>query len=198
MLNKYLIFRLKFNHTYLKKEIMKQLFFLMIVFILVGCASSKEMPTAEKLSALKSAVENKKIKFEGTSANAIGLASVRGINNLMPSGSNPSNISLIGNSNYFIINKDTIQMDMPYFGRQDIPNSYNGGDEGFEFDGKYTQYSQNFDKKKGHYTLKITIILKKETVNVNYILYANNKASLDIISTIRTTISYSGDWEAIE
>lgn len=177
---------------------MKHLSFLILVFILVGCGSTKEMPTAEKLSALKSAVENKKIKFEATSANAIGLASVRGIDNLMPAGSNQSNISLIGNSNYFTIDKDTIKMDLPYFGRQDISTSYNGGDEGFEFDGKYTTYSQKFDEKKGHYTLKITLKLKKETVNVNYILYANNKASLDIISTIRTTISYSGDWEAVE
>jgi uncharacterized protein YcfL len=177
---------------------MKQLFFLVIVFILVGCASSKEMPTAEKLSALKSAVENKKIKFEGTSANAIGLANVRGINNLMPAGSNQSNISLIGNSNYFIFDNDTIKMDMPYFGRQDFAKIYDGNNSGFQFDGKLTTFTQQFDEKKGNYSLNFSLDLKNENLNVSLILYSNNKARLTVNSSMRSAILYFGDWEAIE
>ena len=177
---------------------MKHLSFLIVVFILVGCGSTKQMPTAEKLYALKSAVENKKIQFEATSANAIGLANVSGINNLMPMGSNQSNISLIGNSNYFIIDNDSIKMDMPYFGRQDVAKVYNGNDVGFQFDGKFSKYSQKFDEKKGQYTLNFSLNLKSENLNATLYLYSNNKARLDVNSSIRSAIFYSGDWELAE
>jgi uncharacterized protein YcfL len=177
---------------------MKDLTFLILVFILVGCGSSKQMPTAEKLSALKSAVENKKIKFVATSANAIGLASVRGIDNLMPAGSNQSNISLTGTSNYFIIDNDTIQMKLPYFGRQDIAKGYNGNDVGFQYDGDFSKYSQSFNQKKGHYTLNFSLDLRNENLYVTLYLYSNNKARLDINSSVRSAIFYAGDWEVAE
>ena len=177
---------------------MKHIYIFIIGLLIVGCGSTKEMPTAEDLNALKSAVENKKFRFEATSANPIGLANVRGINNLLPPGSVQSNISLIGNSNYFIVDNETVQLDMPYFGEQEVAKVYNQSDAGLKFKGKAKKFTIKFDERKMQYTINLVLDSSDENLNIMLVMYPNKKARLDVSSSIRSAINYYGDWKVAE
>lgn len=169
----------------------RYLFLVISVLFFTACKSTVSIP---ELEALQKMVANNHFEFTAGSANPMPMANVRGLENLLPVGSNMANINLIGNSNYFRVNNDSISFELPYYGVRQIGGTY-GSDVGLKFEGIPEKTSTTFNKKKNRYSLKYIVKTKDENLNINLILFVNNKATLSINSSHRSNISYNGTWQ---
>ncbi|MBU3012371.1 DUF4251 domain-containing protein [Polaribacter vadi] len=167
------------------------LFLVIPVLLFTACKSTVTVP---ELEALQKMVANNHFEFTAGSANPMPMANVRGLEKLLPVGSNMSNINLIGNANYFRVKNDSIFFELPYYGVRQIGSTY-GSDVGLKFEGNPEKGTTTYNKKKKRYSLKYVVKTKDETLNINLILFVNNKATLSINSSHRSNINYNGTWQ---
>lgn len=178
---------------------MKNWMYLVVTVLFInGCASKKNVYTGQEISKFKEIVKINKFEFEASSANPIGLGNVRGINNLLPPGSNQSNINLVGTTNYLRVKNDSIFFDLPYYGERQMGGAYNSSDAGLKFEGVPKKVSSNYDEEKIKYTINYDINTPNENLNLVLVLFPNKYATLNITSSHRTSINYSGEWGKLE
>ncbi|WP_157812171.1 DUF4251 domain-containing protein [Polaribacter sp. ALD11] len=122
---------------------------------------------------------------------------VRGLEKLLPQGSSSNNINLIGNSNFFRIKNDRIHIDLPYYGQQQMSRGYTS-DGGIKFKGAAAKVVKIYNAEKGAYVLKYSLNAENENYEVLLTLYANNKSNLNVSSSHRSNISYTGSWSALK
>ncbi|APZ47308.1 hypothetical protein BW723_13890 [Polaribacter reichenbachii] len=162
--------------------------------LFVACKSTV---TLLELEALQKMVSNNHFEFVAHSANPMPMANVSGLQNLLPVGSNMANINLIGNDNYFSVRNDSLFFELPYYGVRQIGGGY-GSEVGLKFKGIPEKTSTIFNAKKNQYSLKYMVKTKDENLNINMILFVNNKATLSVNSSHRSNINYNGTWTALE
>jgi len=167
------------------------------LFLCLGCVSSKESASQQEIDALKTLVENKQIKAEFNWAKPVGFAAgVSGLERLLPNGSNANLIDLIGNPNHFIMDKDSITVYLPYYGRQFMTSVY-GFNPGFNFKSNITKYTVRFKEKQQQYLLNFNASDDTDSYQFIYTLYVNGNCNLSVQSAKRSTISYEGNWKPI-
>lgn len=165
--------------------------------LFMSCASSKNKVTPIQIETLKELVATKNIKAEFDSANPLSFNIVQGIERLLPPGSAPGAINLIGNPNFFKIKKDSVFIDMPYFGERQLSGGYNA-ENGIKFSGIPKKEIITYNTKKQAFILKYWLQAKSESYTVILTLFANKNAILDVNSSYRTNIDYRGNWQALE
>ncbi|WP_299667182.1 DUF4251 domain-containing protein [uncultured Polaribacter sp.] len=174
---------------------MMKIAILSLFLVFMSCGSSKSAATQAEIINLKQIVATKNITASFDWARPLGLMNnVTGIENLLPPGSTANSINLIGNPNFFRIKNDSIHMDLPYYGQQQLGGGYNS-DSGVKFEGAIKKEKQLYDKEKEAYVLEYWLNAKNENYSVVLTLFANNKSSLNVNSSHRTNISYDGSWE---
>lgn len=169
------------------------------LLVLYGCNSTKNTLSVAEWSNFKNIVLHKNIELEFEWAKpASQLLNVRGIENLLPIGSNIGNINLIGNPNYFKIYKDSLSVALPYYGEQQLTGNYGGTNTGVTFNGKPQKQETTFDAKKQIYELKFWVKSKIDSYVFSVTLLPNKTSRLFVNPTNKTYIDYSGDWKTIE
>lgn len=176
---------------------MKLKFNIFLLFLIVLFVACKSTVTVPELQALQKMVTNNQFEFVAHSAHPMPMANVSGLENLLPVGSNMANINLIGNDNYFRVRNDSILFELPYYGVRQLGGGY-GSEVGLQFKGIPKKTSTTFNAKKNQYSLKYIVNTKDENLNINLILFVNNKATLSINSSHRSNINYTGTWTALE
>jgi hypothetical protein len=166
------------------------------LIIFISCASLKtEIISQKQITTLKEVVTSKNFEVISDWAQPFGLnAGMTGLQGLIQPGSSINNISLIGNPNFFKSQKDSVCIDLPYFGEQQMSrgHNFNGG---IKFKGKVDNYKASFNEKKNVYTLKYWLKGAGESYAVILTMFANNNSTLSITSSHRTTINYIGNWK---
>ncbi|MDX6745935.1 DUF4251 domain-containing protein [Polaribacter sp. PL03] len=171
---------------------------LSFLVIFMSCATTKKALTTSEINSLKEKIDSNLIEATFNWAQPLALNNnVRGLEALLPPGSSSGNINLMGNSNFFRINKDSIHIDLPYYGQQQLSRGYNS-DGGIKFEGSADSVEKVFNSKKAAYILKYVLKAKDESYNVVLTLYASNKSNLSVSSSHRTNISYRGEWEIMK
>lgn len=164
---------------------------------LIGCAS-KKLNTTDNVSLLKQAVSESRFEIVAVSANPVAFANVQGLQNLLPIGSNLGNINLIGIENYFKVINNDLYIELPYYGEQRISRGYNSKNVGFSVKRKAESTKIKFDSKKRKYQINYRIKGKDENLDISLVLFSNKKATININSSHRTSISYYGNWKILE
>lgn len=175
---------------------MKRFVFLVsMIFVLFGCASSKNATQAE-IDNLNALVESKTFEIEAEWAEPQATNAMTQIANagMLPTGSNAGNINLIGNSNFFRMKKDTVAAYLPYFGERQMGGSYGGRDIGIEFEGVPENLVISEDKENSY---KISFKIKdKNTTTENYNvivrLYPSLSSTIYVNSSQKNSIRYRG------
>jgi hypothetical protein len=137
----------------------------------------KEERKLEKQKQIDSLVSSKEFVFVGTFAYPLGYKSV----------------NLASIQNFMRFYPDSIDSDMPFFGR-----AYNveyGGGSGLKFAGKAEDYTMKMTKKNCE--IKVTVKGERDVFNIFLSVSFSGSASLSINSNNRSSISYSGDISAI-
>lgn len=101
-------------------------------------------------------------------------------------------IDLTTNPNFLRIKNDSVDSEMPYFGRAYSGIGYgNGG--GLDFKGVMKGYSMTKNKKD--YTIRAEVNDKSDNYKITLIVFFDGGASLNISSNNRDSINYRGSIE---
>jgi hypothetical protein len=171
-------------------------YFFVLTFIL-ACGSSKKLNEAD-FSTFKNKIEEKKLDISFEWANPIGLGNVQGIDALFINGSNKNNINLIGNQNFFRIKKDSLHIELPYYGTHQISAPTPGANIGISFEGIPEMNFIEFNSEKQKAILKYDFRTKNDSYNVILTLFPSNKSYLSVNSDRKTAISYTGNWRVLK
>jgi hypothetical protein len=166
-----------------------------VLIVFMSCANTKSIVSKAQINNLKKVVAAKNFEVVCNWAQPLPIAGITGLNSLMPPGSTFNNINLIGNTNFFKVKKDSIHMDLPYFGQQRISVGYGSSSSGINFKGKLNKYTASFNEKKNAYILKYWLNGKEENYTIILTLFANNTSILSLNSSHRTAINYNGNWK---
>lgn len=166
----------------------------------MSCGSAKTMGTEAKRQRLDELVSKKSFIIESDRAMPMATNSLNSISNagLLPPGSSASQISLIGNSNYLKIMGDSIAVYLPYFGERQMGGGYDNDGPGIKFEGIPEDMEINKDEGKQRYDIRFKMTDDSETFNVNVTLYPNLNSMINVNSSQRFPIRYSGEVSAFD
>ena len=100
-------------------------------------------------------------------------------------------VSLTSRQNFVKFHPELIESDMPYFGRGDGSAAYGStSDAGLKFTGKPEEYT--FSKKKKNYQITAKVKEPGVSYDITLIVQFSGSATLTIISSGRSPISYNG------
>ncbi len=123
------------------------------------------------------------------STNAMNSVAAAG---LVPPGSIPGQISLIGNANYIRVFKDSVDIYLPYFGERQINGGYGKSDNSIQYQGVPEDMQINWNEKKKRYDIQFSFKQGAERFNANGQLFPNLQSSLTLTSSFRFPIRYKG------
>ena len=172
----------------------KVFFFLSIGLLFYNCKSTA---TIAEIENLQKVVDEKNFEITANSATPIAFANTRGLENLLPPGSNTANINLINIQNHIKVQNDSLFIDLPYYGELQIVTGYNS-DSGIDFEGIPTTSKFEFNKNKSAYEIDYVVQLKNETLKIFITLFANKRCSFSINSSNRTSITYDWSWKKLD
>ncbi|WP_417887996.1 DUF4251 domain-containing protein [Zunongwangia sp.] len=148
---------------------------LFISLSLISCGSQRTIADISSFDDLKAFAANSEFEIQNQWANP------------MRSGA----ISLVTNTNYIRMNKDSVSIYLPYFGVRQMGGGY-GSTGGIEYDGiaKDLEILEKPNKEK----IEIHFSVKNNTENLLFLitLYKNGSAQTFVTSSERDNISYSG------
>ena len=168
-----------------------------ILSTLTYCKTS-EMSSSTLLSESKieKVISNKDFEMQMQWANPLNTMALNSVlqSGLFLPGNNGSQINLIGNGNYFRMQGDTISAYLPFYGERRLGGGF-GRNAQIEFKDVVQDLEVRQNNKKKRFELKFSINdmnHPNENYQVYLELYANKRGILNINSSDRTVISYSG------
>lgn len=169
----------------------KRIFYLFVLLLTMGCKSTASVA---EIDQLKNVIDKKQFGLQFTNAVPVAFVNVSGIQQLLPPGSTQANINLVNNPNHFKMDGEEVDLLLPFYGEQQINKGYSTSYSGFEFKGPYTRYTEKFNNRKQEYTLNYWISTKEENLRAVVTLFPNQKCTLILSSSTRTSITYYGNW----
>lgn len=168
--------------------------FLFLSILCITFFSCKSTATLAEIEILKEIAMSKNFIITAESANPTALMNTRGLENLLPPGSNLANITLVNNQNNFTIKNDSIFLDMPFFGERRFSGGY-GTESGLQFEGIPENVESSFNEKKNTYEFEYLLNTKAESLQISLTLFTNKTSRFTVNSSHRSTITYNGRWE---
>lgn len=185
---------------------MKQLLLYSAIFMmLTGCSSNRSFTEQENRAYqnLKDLVTSRSFKIVSSSASPIASAAFSRVanSNILGPGNNAGNIDISGNSNKLMIKGDSIQGVLPFFGEQYFGGGYNDNHTGIEFYDVPNDYQVIHNDKKHAVDIHFKMDDKyrhSDHYNIMITLYLNNRSTIRVQSTSRSTIEYMGRVSKLE
>ena len=177
---------------------MKQLLFFGLILLFLSCGSSSKTYTIKDrdTTELDALIEKKQFQINSDWAQPQITNGVAQLSNagLFPPGSNASNVSLIGNHNFFKMEGDQISGYFPYYGERQMGGGYNNNNNHIEFEGIPLEYTLKRGKKDS-YEIRFSINDKNittENYQVTVQVFPNLTSSIRVFSSHRFPIRYKG------
>lgn len=177
---------------------------LMLMFLNCGTNKTYSEKEYQDFERLKRIVNDKKLEVTSNFARPMATAAFMQVanTNILGPGNTASNIDITSNSNNFKIKGDTISGYFPYFGEQRFGGGYPGANhQGIEFKGIPEDYG--VDIKYAKHTVNIRFKIEddhrsNERYNVFITLFPNNRSNIQISSTNRTPIEFTGTMKELK
>jgi hypothetical protein len=163
--------------------------------LMLGCRSAAIQTDSSTIDYLHNLVAERSYEINSDWAFPLmtqGLISVANAGLFMP-GSNASRIDLIGNPNYLKVIGDSVSVSLPYFGERRMGGGYANSDVGIKFDGIPEDYKVQWDEQKNRYLIEMQFRQKTETFQLLITLFTSLKGDINVNSTHRTSIRFSGN-----
>ncbi len=172
----------------------------------MNCGNSKSYTKQEQqaFQELKAMVAAQNFEIESDFARPMVTTAFMQVanTNILGPGNSASQIDINNNSNKFTVKGDTISGYFPYFGEQQFGGGYPGTNhQGIEFKDVPENYKMTVNDDK--HTVNINFIMEdqyrnNERYNIYVTLFPNKRSTIQINSTNRTSIQYSGQFKALE
>ena len=176
-----------------------------LFLVLMGCGSNRSFTEQENQDYrnLQDFVALKSLVIVSSSAMPFASVAFSRVanSNILGPGNNANNIDITSNSNKLTIKGDSIRAYLPYFGEQNFGGSYGGNHTGIEFNDIPKDYQVIHDDKK--HTVDIHFKIDDQYRNSDHYdimitLYPNNRSTIRVQSTSRTSIEYTGRVSRLE
>ncbi|OIQ28492.1 MAG: hypothetical protein BM564_08805 [Bacteroidetes bacterium MedPE-SWsnd-G2] len=142
--------------------------------------AEKELLTTQEFKNILKVVKSKSYEFEGEWATTQG----------------GRRVNIFNNTNSLKMDGSHSKADLPFFGVV-TGGGYNLS-PGIEFDDDISDYSMSINQKKHRINIKYKVRSKAELYHVNITVFHSGRASVNINSTYRNTMTYDGEIIAIE
>ncbi len=172
-----------------------------IALLLLGIGACGSAPVSglqpEQTMEVDRLVDNKTFRIESDWAQPLVTNSMAQIGGLLPPGSTAGRINLIGNSNFFLMEGDSVSAYLPYYGERQAGGGF-GANGAIQFNGIPKGLEVKKDPKTQGYRMNFNINEKGENYSVTVQLYPNLKSHITVNSSQRFFIRYDGKVEALE
>lgn len=164
---------------------------------LIGCSSSKKAPMAN--ADLETMVQNERLEFNARTARPMVTNAVSQIaqSGLLAPGNTVGRIDLGGTSNFLRIAGDSVSANLAYYGERQLGGGAYGNNTGIVFDGVTQDLEITKDEKKEKYNINFSIKEGMELYKVYVQINSNLSGTMDIISSHRTKMGYTGTVSAL-
>lgn len=176
--------------------------------VVYSCKSSDAVISQEDVTALetvKAILDTRAYEMEINTVYPMNtMASTQAINGVLlrQTGNSATRIDVAGDNHRIKIKDSTVEGYLPFFGETRMSTgSYNGGSGGVNLDGKTKDYSLSLNAKKNIYVVKFTTTDSEhntESYNVQITAFPNKTVEVNVTSSHRTAIRYSGVLSAIK
>uniref|UniRef100_UPI00404A5D9F DUF4251 domain-containing protein n=1 Tax=Gelidibacter sp. TaxID=2018083 RepID=UPI00404A5D9F len=185
---------------------MKKIAFIIGVTLLISCSSTKTYTEQEQQAyqRLKDLVQTKQLKIQSNFARPMATTAFTQVANsgIFGPGNSATNIDIASNSNLLKIQGDSITGYFPFFGEQRFGGSYpSGNNQGIDFRGIPKDYKVTHNDVKHSVMINFKIDDQHRTnehYNVFITVFPNKRSTIQINSTNRTSIEYSGSVQALK
>lgn len=185
---------------------MRHLFtYSMLLILCFGCGSGKEFTEQEHQAYrnLQDLVASKSFEIVSTTARPMASAAFGKVANsrILGPGNNASHIDITSNSNRLVVNGDSIRGYLPFFGDQNFGGGYTGNHSGIEFNDVAENYTVTLNDKQHAVDIRFGIADKyrnSDRYDIMITLFPNNRSTIRVQSTTRSSIEYTGWVKATE
>lgn len=177
------------------------LIIIITLIIFSSCSSSKNVPlTPEQKIKLDQLVEDKNFEINSNWAYPLPSTALNSVANsgLLAPGNTANRINLIGNTNFLIIKGDSIKAQLPYYGERRIVTNYNSNNVGIALNGLLKEWKAEFHEQKKLYSLRFQANQGTENYDIRITIFPNKKTDINVNSTHRNNISYSGTVKSLD
>ncbi|MEZ4803203.1 MAG: DUF4251 domain-containing protein [Gelidibacter sp.] len=183
---------------------MKKIVFIGIMVLFINCDSTKTFTEQDNQAyqRLKNLVQSKNLEIHSNYAKPMATNAFMQVANTgaLGVGNTATNIDISSNSNMLKIKGDSIRGYFPFFGEQQFGGGYPGTNhQGIEFDAIPENYSVTENDAKHSVEIHFKIddqYRTNEHYNIYITLFPNNRSSVQVMSTNRTSIEYTGTLSA--
>jgi hypothetical protein len=185
---------------------MKKIAFIIGVTLLISCSSTKTYTEQDlqQYSQLKALVQSKQFTIRSNFARPMATNAFTQVANsgILGPGNSATNIDIASNSNLLKIQGDSITGYFPFFGEQQFGGSYpSSNNQGIDFKGIPKEYKVTHNDVKHSVMINFKIDDQhraNEHYNVFITVFPNKRSTIQINSTNRTSIEYSGSWQHLK
>ncbi|WP_407557488.1 DUF4251 domain-containing protein [Winogradskyella sp. 4-2091] len=188
-----------------KKAIVKKsnlIIFFVVLTTMWSCKSSN-VDDAEKpsdaINTLQMLLEREEYYIDIDVVYPFNTAATQRVANalfLSQTGNNASRIDVTGDGHFIEINTDSVSGNLSFFGERRLSaGNYGGRNSGIVFNGIPEKYVKTINESKKRLDIEFEIKQidePSETYNVKLELFPNSKVAVNITSTYKTFIKYSG------
>jgi hypothetical protein len=179
---------------------MKTIAYLGILVLIFSCGSNKTYTEQDNqaFQNLQEMVRSKHFEIISNYARPMTSTAFMKVanSNILGPGNTGNNIDITGNANNLTIKGDSIQGLFPYFGELQLGSGFPGGThQGIEFKDLPDDYKIDIIEKKRNVTIRFNIddqYRNNERYNVFITIFPNKRSTIQINSTNRTSIEYTG------
>lgn len=114
-------------------------------------------------------------------------------NNLLPIDSRAGQINLVGTQNFIRKYGDSLSIYLPYFGTRQMTANITDTNSAIEFDGIPEDYRVQYNDKKQRSMINFSMKDESEKYNVAITVYSNKRVQVNVNSTYRNSIFYTGN-----
>lgn len=156
---------------------MKRVIWLMMIPVLLSCASGKQNEDFGKVfpEEIKNWVTNKNFEIENNWLHPLSGGQV----------------NLMTNPNYIRMHNDSLFVDLPYYGIRRFGGGY-PPDGGIRYEGLVTNFKSNEELEKQKLNVSFEAIGAKESFTFVLTVFSNKRTILRVISNMRDVITYRG------
>ncbi|RED45294.1 uncharacterized protein DUF4251 [Winogradskyella eximia] len=193
-----------------KKVIYKRLRLLCCLSVLITLwnCKSKDITASEKyadnLTTLKILQEKEIYNIEIDVAYPFVKAATQQVANtlfLSRTGNTANRIDVRGDGYFINIVKDSVKGDLSFMGERRLSGGTYGMNRGIAFEGVPKNLEKSIDKKNNKLEIKFSINQNgepSEKYDVRLLIFPNNKAEVEITSTFKTFMRYSGTLQLVD
>lgn len=168
-------------HRMKTKWILKILL-LFFISISMSCGGAKNSTEQENYEQLSNMVNNQRFEIENQWANPM-----RG-----------GMVNLLGNPNYLIFSKDSVDVYLPYFGERQMGGGYGNREGGIVFKGVPEEVNIIENREEKNITLRFRGQQGNEDLRFIVVLYPDGGANTSVNSSQRDAISYRGEFRVLQ